>query len=238
MKKTRLLYLPEFDVVSGVATVVGCQQEHESCCLILDQTVFYPGGGGQPADAGELVFGETVMPVLSMEMTNDGIVAHRVASCPEGLGTGSSVRMKVDDDTRTQHNRLHSAGHVIDLAVHQLGFDWTPTKGAHFPAMSFVEYATETPLAEGTKERLQAQCDELVATGSTNTIQFLDTAGQPLTNPDLGHLEAERIVSYDGFGLGCGGTHVDDIAAIGKLIIKKTKKKKGVVKVSYTIEPL
>src|SRR5699024_7469561 len=105
--------------------------------LILDQTVFYPGGGGQPADTGELVFGDTAMPLQDMEMTDDGVVMHRVAACPEGLRAGSTVHMKVDAETRTKHDRLHSAGHVIDLGVYELHFDWTPTKGAHFPSMSF-----------------------------------------------------------------------------------------------------
>src|SRR5690625_2684964 len=234
MQKTRLLYLPEFNVVSGDATVIACRQEEDSCCLILDQTVFYPGGGGQPADTGEITVDDGTVSVREVWMEQPGVVVHRIATCLPALAPGATVHMHVDAVTRTLHNRLHSAGHVIDLAVHRLGFDWTPTKGAHFPAMSFVEYSSQTPLEQDTKDKLQMQCDELIAAGTTNTIKFVDDTGQPLTRPNLGHMEAERIVAYDGFGLGCGGTHVADIAEIGKLLIKKTKKKKNTVKMPYT----
>jgi len=238
MQKTRLLYLPEFNVVSGDATVIACRSEEDSCCLILDQTVFYPGGGGQPADTGEISVLDTTQPVQEIWMEEPGIVMHRVANCPSTLTPGATVHMHVDTPTRALHNRLHSAGHVIDLAVHRLGFDWTPTKGAHFPAMSFVEYSSNTPLPEGAKDKLQEQCNELIAAGSANTIKFIDAAGHPLTNPGLGHMDAERVVAYDDFNLACGGTHVADIAEIGNLLIKKAKKKKNTVKVSYTLEPL
>lgn len=233
MEKTRLLYLPEFNVTAGTATVIECRPNNDCCDLVLDQTVFYPGGGGQPADTGQLVAGDVTLPVQAVWMEEPGIVLHRVASCP--LVPGATIHMQVDTATRRLHERLHSAGHVIDLAVHRLGYDWTPTKGAHFPTMAFVEYAAPTPLAADTQATLQQQCNQLIAAGSTNVIKFLTPEGQPLTDPGLGHMDAERIVEYDGFGLGCGGTHVADIAAIGELIIRKVKRKKGVVKVSYAL---
>src|SRR5699024_2523277 len=237
MQKTRLLYLPAFDVLSAEATLIDKRSHADGCDLIFDQTVFYPGGGGQPADTGHVVFAGAPLAVAAVRMSDDGIVRHQVAACPASLAVGGTLHLQVDADTRRLHERLHSAGHVIDMAVHQLGFDWAPTKGAHFPAMSFVEYeATQAP-ADETKARPQAQCDQLVAAGSTNTISFADDSGAVLTHPDLGHMAARRVVAYDGFGIACGGTHVADIAAIGRLLITKTKRKKGIMKVSYTVVP-
>lgn len=241
MAKTQLLYLPRFDVLEGDAQVVECRPEGDSMCVILAQTVFYPGGGGQPADAGELLFADIALPLQELWMDDDARVIHRVASSPvsaKRLRPGSVVHMKVDVDTRIRHNRLHSAGHIIDIAVSRLGYDWTPTKGAHFPHMAFVEYTTQNALAADAKIQLQAQCDQLIAAGSTNTIKFMDDTGVVLAPASLGHLETERVVEYDGFAIACGGTHVSDIAQVGRMLVKKVKKKKGVVKVSYTLESL
>lgn len=236
MAKTQLLYLATFDALEDDATVVECRPHGDAVDVILDRTVFYPGGGGQPADTGELIYDDVRLPLQQLWLDDDGTVVHRFAASAHAPAVGARVHMCVDAATRQQHCRLHSAGHVIDMAVSRLGYDWTPTKGAHFPHMSFVEYAATAPLADNAREQLQSQCNELIAAGSTNTITFLDPAGDELATPSLGHLDTERIVAYDDFAVACGGTHVANIAAIGTLAINKTKKKKGVVKVSYTLD--
>lgn len=238
MNKTQLLYLCAFDVIEAEATVVDCRLDGDGCCIVLDQTVFYPGGGGQPADTGELAIANEVVAVEEVWLEHAGIVVHRLAAPAAALAIGTCVHMRVNPINRKRNCRLHSAGHVIDLAVHQLGHDWTPGKGAHFPHMAFVEYASDTPLAENAKELLQSCCDELIAAGSTNTIKFVDDSGAPVAQPNLGHMETARVVSYDGFDMACGGTHVADIAEIDTLVIKKVKRKKGVIKVSYTLQDL
>lgn len=238
MTKTQLLYLPAFGVLQRDATVLECQPDGDSLCVVLDQTVFYPGGGGQPADTGELIVNNVATPVQEIWMNDEGVVMHRIESFPDGLQAGVTVHIKVDETSRSLNCRLHSAGHVLDWAVSQLGYGWTPTKGAHFPHMSFVEYEANESLEDGAKESIQAQCDQLVAAGSTNTIKFVDEGGNELNNPGLGHLDAERIVAYDDFSVSCGGTHVADIATIGKIVVRKVKKKKNVVKVSYALESL
>lgn len=236
MTKTQLLYLADFDVLEADATVIDIHTADDGIDLILDRTVFYPGGGGQPADTGELVVStDTPLPLRQVEMDVHGIVRHRVAASADTVRVGERIHLRVDAAVRTHHCRLHSAGHVIDLAVSNLGYDWTPTKGAHFPGMAFVEYTTNDPLAEDARAQLQAQCDRLIKRGSTNTIVFTDDAGAATSTPSLGHRDSERLVYYDDFGSACGGTHVADIATVGELTINKVKKKKGTIKVSYSL---
>lgn len=50
------------------------------------------------------------------------------------------VEMKVDGDKRLLYARLHSAGHLLDMAVARLGYQWHPSKGCHFPVGAYVEY--------------------------------------------------------------------------------------------------
>lgn len=48
--------------------------------------------------------------------------------------------MKVDEEKRRLYARVHSAGHLLDIAVNQLGYQWVPGKGYHFPTGAYVEY--------------------------------------------------------------------------------------------------
>ena len=56
MSATHLLYLADTYFSTTNATVVGWTESERGRALILDQTVFYPQGGGQPADHGTIVF--------------------------------------------------------------------------------------------------------------------------------------------------------------------------------------
>ncbi len=60
---------------------------------------------------------------------------------------GDKVLMKIDEETRRNHARIHSSGHLIDLAVQRLSnfsliseYGWETSKGYHFADGPFVEY--------------------------------------------------------------------------------------------------
>ena len=48
--------------------------------------------------------------------------------------------MVIDPVTRNLHMKIHSAGHLIDLAVERLKYEWAAGKGYHFQEGSYVEY--------------------------------------------------------------------------------------------------
>lgn len=100
--------------------------------LILDRTVFYPMGGGQPTDQGELSTPDWHGKVYQV-MTKDGEINHYVESTTIP-SIGSSVHGVINWDRRFQNMRVHSAGHVIDFALYQLGYSpkiLRPQKGDH-----------------------------------------------------------------------------------------------------------
>ncbi|PHJ15704.1 alanine--trna ligase-like [Cystoisospora suis] len=125
--------------------------------LVLDQTIFHPQGGGQPSDEGSishsssgLVF-DVSKTVLDKET---GVVLHRgvyrdssSSSSPsvDPLDTwrvGDEVLLQINVAKRTLHTKLHTAGHLVDLAESQLGFNWLPGKAFHFPEGPYIEYNT------------------------------------------------------------------------------------------------
>ena len=93
--------------------------------VVLDRTVAYPAGGGQPSDTGRLVNGDVVFSIDSVVAgKEDGVVRH-VGAFEEGaapFAVGDEVTVKVDQDARVLHARVHSAGHLLDVAMANVGY--------------------------------------------------------------------------------------------------------------------
>ena len=79
--------------------------------VVLDQTAFYPEGGGQPADYGTL----NEVNVLDVQM-QDGRIVHFVDT---PLSEGSVVRGSVNSERRRDHSQQHSGEHIVSGLVHQ-----------------------------------------------------------------------------------------------------------------------
>lgn len=240
---TKLMYLEDFDVVTCDAHVQTVEQGDDGRAVItLDQTCFYPRGGGQDWDEGTIKGPNGVLDVSEVRLDEDGVVQH-LGTLEGEIKPGDEVSCKVDEKRRSDNTRLHSAGHLVDMAVQQLGWPWEPGKGAHYPHMSFVEYdAPEAVITDGMVEQLQRKLDDLVQNGVyENKILFMPVEEMhkycrhvPTNIPAN---KPARIVLYaDDFGIPCGGTHVRRVSDIGRVVIPKVKAKKGIVKVSYRVE--
>ena len=103
--------------------------------LALDRTVFYPGGGGQPADAGQIVAGETVLQIARAQKDAAGDVWHVVNGPGELPTVGAKVTARVDWERRHQLMRTHTAMHILcgvifrDYGALVTGGDMDPLKG-------------------------------------------------------------------------------------------------------------
>ena len=241
---TELIYLNDFDVTTCTAQVQTVVASDDGRSIVtLDQTCFYPRGGGQDWDEGVMTGPNGAFRVNEVRLDADGVAQHFGTFETGGLKPGDEVYCTVDEARRQQNTKLHSAGHLVDMAVTRLGWPWGPGRGAHYPTMSFVEYnAPDAVITDELVAELQSKIDELVAGGTyQNKIMFMPVAEMhnycrhvpeniPTNKP-------ARIVLYaDDFGIPCGGTHVRRVADIGRVIISKVKAKKGIVKVSYRVE--
>lgn len=235
---TKRLYLDDFDVTSCTATVIKIHETDDGrWAVILDQTCFYPRGGGQDWDTGTIIQDSQQFDVEEVRLDDAGEVHHI------GNGTldvGTEVTCQVDDTRRDINTRLHSAGHVIDMATSTIQPNWIPGRGAHYPHMSFVEYEDETHDPDAVKTAIQQKVDELLDQNIINTLQYVNRDElEKLCRhvPDnIPTNKPTRVVLYGDFGVPCGGTHVRKLSDIGKLEVTKVKTKKGLTKVSYRIE--
>ena len=88
--------------------------------IILDKTLFYPEGGGQPADHGLLEKGGMAFQVVDVQKVGD-VVLHKMEK-PGSIQKGDHVTGKIDMRRRLAHARHHTATHLVhDSAKRVLG---------------------------------------------------------------------------------------------------------------------
>ena len=223
--------------------------------LYLDETIFHVRGGGQDFDLGQIssAAGQAspgTFDVKSVRYGEDDRIPH-VGNFTSGdsptLKPGDRVRLAIDVNRRNLNSRLHSAGHVLGCAIMQLSREGklpelTETKASHYPDSAGVEFRG---LIEGKcKEMIQQRADELVKKALPLTIAFWDR--QECETNGIRHLpdkvggEDEQkkfrvVIIQDAEAYPCGGTHVADSSAVGKIVVKRISRQKGTSKVSYTV---
>ena len=217
------------ELCEGEATVLEII-ESDHLAVVLDQTIMYPQGGGQPCDIGTIT-APGAQFMVSEVRNIDGVVYHygayEVAGC--SLAVGDVVRVRVDRERRQLHSQIHSAGHVIDMGLQALGIAWPSGKGYHFPAGPYVEYIGQILPEEipSLRTRLEAACLAIIAENYPCRISY-DTAsyrdGVPL-----------RLVTFGDLGIPCGGTHVASLGTLAGFSIRKIKQDGERIRISYQV---
>lgn len=238
---TNLLYLENFTQTEGEAKVVDAISEDGCDIVVLNQTIFYPQGGGQPYDQG-VIEGKSGKFLMEEVRFVEGIVKH-IGKFEKGeFKKGDEVKCLVDRERRELNSRLHSAGHLVDMAVTELKLGWTPGKGFHFPNGPYVEYAGE--LGEIDREKLKADleaaCNKFIGQDIPVKAVFMDKDKMLKVChfvPDyLPEGKPGRVVMFGDFGVPCGGTHVSSLGEIKSETIRKIKSEgSNNIRVAYDI---
>ena len=214
--ETKLLYLEDFTRLTCDAKIVGIPREmpendshtytmrsHGICMdvLILNQTVFYPQGGGQPYDTGviESPAGKFVVEEVRMA---DNIVRHIGHFEHGAFAEGKRVECRVDAERRLLHSRIHSAGHLVDWAVAELKPVWTPDpRGYHYPNGPYVTYtgSLQGEDKEKLKNDIEEVCSRRIAAGEEVSIRFMNQEEMKKISrsiPDLPDGKPGRVIMF------------------------------------------
>jgi len=241
MQPTILTYMATQDKMQDKAVVVEISEAEGRSCVILDQTIFYPQGGGQAWDTGTMRAENGATFAVEEVRFIDGFVHHYGVFSGGTFVVGDSVACEIDVARRLLNSRLHSAGHLLDEAVKNLGYAWTPTKGIHFPGKMAVEYAGVLDDAESARIKIEVEVNRLIKEGRAIRSTLVNVADlatlADYVPPNLPENKPVRIVNMGGAkSTPCGGTHVATTADIGAMVIRYVKAKKGDIKVSYDVE--
>ncbi|WOL02867.1 hypothetical protein Cni_G11586 [Canna indica] len=251
---TKLAYFDDMWTVESTATLLSqLQTEDGRIALILDATIFYPQGGGQPADTGFITGAASGFKFVVEDVKlKDGLVYHYGAfenpqdDCFCIPKMGEKLSLRVNLQRRDFNSRLHSAGHLLDICMHKVGLSHLePGKGYHFSDGPFVEYKGIIPqdLLQIKQQELEKEANALILTGGKVSASILpyDEASEWCGGDLPSYISKDstpRIVKLgDHPGCPCGGTHVADIANIKSLMVTHIRTKKGFTKVFYNISP-
>lgn len=242
MASTALRYLEDFDVTTCEARVVEVRPSDDGrTVVILDQTCFYPRGGGQDWDTGVILNSDQKFSVEEVRLDQDGVVWH-IGSPEVDWLPGTKVHCEVNKERRDINTRLHSAGHLVDMALQEFEQSWVPSKGSHYIDWCAVEYNVgDYVLDESLPAKLQQRINELLQSDYQNKIMFMppEEMGKYCRHvpANIPKNKPSRIVLYsDTFGIPCGGTHVKALKDIGAVKVAGIKVKKGVAKIAYSVD--
>ncbi len=223
---TELLYLRDAYLRSFTARVVDRRED----AVALDQTAFYPTGGGQPNDTGALAG----RPVVDVRKEGD-LVWHTLEGDPPAAG--EDVSCEVDWERRHALMRTHTALHVLCGVIWN---EWgTAVTGGNMEPLSARMDFEFDPLPEGFGATVEERVNAELAAGREIRVEFLprDTA---VTDEDLIRTKVNmipesvkeirvvdiRVVDIVGLDKQAdGGTHVRRTDEVGRIKVVKTESK-------------
>jgi misacylated tRNA(Ala) deacylase len=223
---TQLVFRTEWYASSVEARVLAVTERGG---IILDRTVFYPTGGGQPGDRGVLTGPNGFGCMIATTVYDDAlktVVAHVPAEDAPLPEVGSVVTAAIDWPLRLSRMRAHTCLHLLSVAL-----PYPVTGGSVGDGEGRLDFDIPDAID---KETVQMRLDALLAKPATVSDRWI-TDAELDANPGLVKTMSVqpprgsgriRLVEIAGLDLQpCGGTHVRDTSEIGRVEVTGVEKK-------------
>lgn len=230
---TEELFREDATIDACEATIAG----FDAAGIQLDRTVFYPQGGGQAGDRGELVLADGTSIAIGDTRKGElpGSVLHLPAPGQEALlaalAPGQRVTARIDRVRRARHMRFHTTTHLLCALVPH------PVDGCSITAdYARLDFHMAEPLD---KDALTAGIARYVAAAHPVRHRWISEAELD-ANPQIvrsmrvlpprgqGRI---RVLEIEGVDMQpCGGTHVANTAEIGSVVVTKIEKKSAMTR--------
>ncbi len=191
--------------------------------VVLDRTAFYPGGGGQPPDAGVIWFNDIEYEIKSISRLNGKIIHNIEGEIPE---VNSVVHGLIDWDRRYKLMRTHTALHILcgvvwrDYEALVTGCDMKPLLGR-------MDFELEQMSGDFARE-IETRVNEEISNARPINIEMISRKSASEI-PDLIRtkinllpeaIQEVRTVDIVGLDLQAdGGTHVENTKEVGGIIV-------------------
>jgi misacylated tRNA(Ala) deacylase len=194
--------------------------------VVLDRTIFYPMGGGQPGDIGTISWGGTSTKIVDTRYGHDGAICHVLEPGSDYPGPGTTVDLSLDWDRRYRHMRMHTAMHLLGSVLKY---------GVTGGSISYAKSRLDFDMQEGVdKEQVSSELQTLVNADypvSHRWISDAELEAQPELVRTLSVRPPKgagliRLLEIKGLDLQpCGGTHVKSTAEVGSVRVSKVENK-------------
>ncbi len=212
---------------SMTATVV--ENDREDGRVLLDRTVFYPGGGGQPHDVGELVIGDDHLIVTRVTQDSTGVWHWVEGGLPK---SGTDLVGEVDWDRRYALMRTHTAMHALCGVIWER-FQSPVTGGNMKPGEGRLDFDLPAWDPED-RDPVETELNRQLALAREVEVSFLPRA-EADADPSLIRTKVNllpealtevRVIDIVGLDRQAdGGTHVGSTSEVGSIRVSKVESK-------------
>jgi misacylated tRNA(Ala) deacylase len=234
---TKLLYQTDSYLSEFQAQVTGVDLDNRM--IELDQTAFYPGGGGQPYDLGVLQQDGIALPITRARKSGDTVL-HEVGGDAPMPGVGATILGKLDWGRRFRLMRTHTALHILCGVVFR-DYGALVTGGDMEPLQGRMDFEFES-LHKDLVYVIEAAINKEVEAARKVNVTILPRE-QAFQIPDLIRTKINllpegiahiRVVEILGLDLQAdGGTHVQNTSEVGAIRVVDYKSKGKINKRIY-----
>jgi alanyl-tRNA synthetase len=222
---TERLYFADAYLAHFSAHVIARAEHGKRMAVALDQSAFYPEGGGQPADAGTV----NDVPVLDVQVEN-GVVWHTLARPLDS----DNVQGAIDWPRRFDHMQQHHGQHLLSAAFERL-FDLR-TVSFHLGATSATIDLAAPALTAEQAAAAEDLANQVIWEDRPVLARFVTTeelATLPLRKPPAvdGPIRVVSVPDFDHSA--CGGTHPRATGGVGLLHIRRWDRRGDALRVEF-----
>lgn len=243
--KTQTLFLENTYLFAILSKVLEIGTDEFGNYFVVDRTIFYPQGGGQPADIGYITNPKIGEVKIKSAKYVGNVIKHYVEDkLPDEL-LHSDVGMRIDQDTRKLHAVYHTVGHWLSqIVLENMRLPLIPIKGHHFPNEAYIEFEGDisciTPNTLGEMQmaiRIDKQANlKIKAETATADSSIFQSALLP-QNFKIPMDKPLRFTQIDTYKwLPCGGTHIEKLSDIKSITPIEFYSKGGKVRLKYQCE--
>ena len=239
MMQTALTYFDDSYQYSSLAEILFCGRDESGSYLTFNQTIFYPQGGGQPFDIGQIDVSGQLFPIHAVKWAGEE-VRHYTNQEPVNL-LGQQATLTIDKDRRVQNSRFHSAGHLLSNVLEKIYPHWKAFKGHHYQENAYVEFmCKEANTVIVNLELLSAEINNTISQDLPISSLLVSPERLkelcPTATYNLNSNLPIRLVQIGDFSYQpCGGTHVKGLVELAGLSITKKKCKGNILRISYSL---
>ncbi|WP_340819106.1 alanine--tRNA ligase [Methanolobus sp. WCC4] len=238
LPETKKLFYDEPTRMNFEAVVLDIFDNH----LVLDSTLFYPEGGGQPADHGTITVEDVVHNIIDVQNVS-GVVVHILEDVEDELHIrkGDMVLGHVDEERRMSHACHHTATHIVNDAARKVLGEHVWQAGAQkFTDKARLDISHYKRISQEELNRIELIANRTVMENQRVTAEWLDRVeaekkyGFGLYQGGVPPGKTIRVLKVADDIEACGGTHCVSTGLVGPIKMLKTERiQDGVERIEY-----
>ncbi len=249
--ETELLFYKDFYQTQTTAKLLNVIKNKEKINLIFDKTVFYPEGGGQPADNGKIIINNEEFQVNYASKINN-IVLHQIDTPEDKIDEtieklnkqiGTEITEEIDWNRRITLARHHSATHLVIAAARKILGNHIWQAGAQKGlTRSRIDLSHYKRISQEELDEIEKLANQYVMDNVEIDIKWMTRNeaekeyGFTLYQGGVVPGDSIRVVKVKGIDVqACAGTHVPRTGIIGPIKINKTERvQDGVERIDFS----